>query len=210
VLSDALDLVLGRCCLGCGRSGPELCATCLAAERTRVRRLRVPWPRTVVAGDYAGLLRSLVLAYKQDGHRSLAHPLGLLLADACAAVLIHLGAPRASVVPVPGHHRPARGFDALVALTRAARRDLSARGLSVDVVPALRVTRPYTAAKELGRRERRAQLSGAFVASGRALTTGPILVVDDVITTGATVIEAARALNAAGVPVHAVVAVAAA
>ena len=213
MLSDVADLVLGRTCLSCGEIGSELCGPCLAALRGQVLVRDRP-PIIVAAGPYDGFLGSAVLAYKQDGHRSLSHPLGLLLADALATLALVAGTGHLTVVPVPGHRRPARGFDALGGIVGHAVDDLGRRGHSVSRVPALRQTRDYSAVKGLGRAERHRQVLGAMAVRPRTavgLTAhGPVVVVDDVITTGATCTEAVRALAAAGIAVAGIAAVAAA
>jgi predicted amidophosphoribosyltransferase len=215
VVSDAADLVLGRGCRVCNARGPELCRACLADLRVGPHvRTHLPGNRLALAATtYAGVGRAVVLAYKEDGHRSLAAPLGLLLADAVDDVLSDVGSRRTTLIPVPGHSRPRRGFDALGGIIRHARAELGRAGIEVDVVRTLRTRRDYPAAKALSREERLRHLSGAFTvthtfADGRP-ASGPLILVDDVITTGATVTEALRAMGSAGWAVHGIAAVAA-
>jgi predicted amidophosphoribosyltransferase len=209
MLRDVADLVLGRACLNCGSIGSDLCRACLVAVRgTALVRDRPP-PLVVAAGPYDGLLGTTVLAYKQGGHRSLAAPLGLLLGDAVTTSMRIIGTNRAVLVRIPGHRRPARGFDALGGLLREVARDLPRRGLTVIAVRGLRLDRDYTAAKALGRVDRQRQVVGAFRAEPRiARVRDPVIVVDDVITTGATIAEAVRALGSAGIRVTAAAALA--
>jgi ComF family protein len=141
---------------------------------------------------YQEPLRGLLLRWKYagDGHPGAALA-GLIAAEAPEPM--DLGWPDA-VVPVPasGRARRKRGFDQARVLGRALARELG----SVHLPGALRrrLKRPPQAT--LGGAERRRSLVGAFHAGGvfgRAL-----LLVDDVSTTGATLIESARALRAAG------------
>lgn len=217
-MRDVSDLVLGRACLVCCSPGPSLCSACLTSVRSRP-------PAPVFIGDrewgqhlrlhhsvaYRGLGRALILRYKEYGDRSLARPLGRLLADAVRAdPSYRMGELRAgiiTVVPIPAHRHARRGFDALGAVTRQAQRDLAAEGTAVRIVPALvpaRSTRQdHVPLKRLGRRERSRAVHLSLAADERALdliTDGPIVIVDDVVTTGATMLEAARALAAAGAP----------
>ena len=152
------------------------------------------------SATYSGTARRLVLSYK-DGQRSLAGPLGLLLADAVRAALDGLQAQGATLVPIPGHRRPGRGFDALAGIGNAAVRNLRAAGWEVVLVRALDLRSDYRPAKSMGRNDRLEALAGAFVASPRfpAPRPGaPLLVVDDVLTTGATLAQAIAALRSAG------------
>ncbi len=108
VVDAALDLVLGGACLGCGRPGRAVCPDCRAGLSDRA----VPaWPTPVpaglappwAAGEYAGLLRELVLAHKERRMVGLRPLIGDLLAAGVAASVPH----DAPVVLVPVPSRPA-------------------------------------------------------------------------------------------------------
>lgn len=159
------------------------------------------------AGDYVGVLRGAVLAYKERGRRDLAPVLGTALGRAVGrAVGRAAGRPTAVwLVPVPSR-RPvarARGGDHVRRLARVAVDHLGRHGVRAGVYRALRVVgRPRDSAG-LGARDRAANLAGVFaVAARRAPPAGVLLIlVDDVVTTGATLSEAARTLARAGLPV---------
>ena len=216
---DLLDLVLGRACIGCGVPGRTWCTGCLDACPRDLRVTPLPRARAqlVTATEYAGVAREAVVDYKEHGNRALAPMLGRLLADAVGAALAALAADRAVLVPVPGHRRPDRGFDALGGIVRHARAAASADGTRVDVVPALRLARDRGPIKTLGRAGRRSAVGGSMGMGSNAhcrrlhalaRAGAAVIVVDDVVTTGATVTEAVGTLAAAGQPVDAVAAVA--
>jgi predicted amidophosphoribosyltransferase len=166
----------------------------------------------MAAGEYAGALRALVVAHKERQALALARPLGEVLACVVrdlAAVAAPSGAPVA-LVPVPS--RPAvvrrRGHDPMLRTARVAAARLRRTGTAASVrrllVPAGRVADQAG----LDAEARAANLAGAFRARCRA-ADALLVVVDDVITTGATAREAQRALEAAGHRVAGVAAVAA-
>jgi ComF family protein len=200
VLADLLDLVLPRVCAGCQAPGAVLCrACCLALAAPRLHRpdpCPAGLPPLVAAAAYAGPVRAALLAHKEDGRLALARPLGRALAAAVAL----LGAPEAVLVPVPSARAAvrARGHDHARRLARAAGRSAPL------LVPARRVA-DQAGLSSAGRAE---NLRGALRAR-RPLEGLPVVVVDDVVTTGATLAEAARALRAAGADVRGAAVVAA-
>lgn len=208
-----LDLFTGSECAACGRPGRALCPDCARDLRASPR---VAWPtptppglaRPVAAAVYDGMVRRLVLAHKEHARWALARPLGELLAEAVAGAA-RPGA-RVAVVPVPSAPSVvrARGHDPLVRTARQAAASLRRRGVQATVVRALRVSsRPQDQAG-LGAQARAANLAGRFAARmpGRGRE---VVVVDDVLTTGATAREAQRALEAAGWSVAGIAVVAA-
>lgn len=207
MLAALADLVLPRCCAGCGVPGAMLCAACcalLAAPRVASPR-RFPWgfPPTVAAGSYAGPVRPAVVAFKERGRVELATPLGTALALAVAAVVGGVRGPVGPValVPLPSSAAAlrSRGRDHVRELTAVAVAELRTAGLMAEEVLLLRRTGRLRDSAGLSVAERRANLSGTFApATGLAVPPEAVLVlVDDVVTTGATVTEAAAVLTSA-------------
>jgi predicted amidophosphoribosyltransferase len=207
-----LDLFLGSRCAGCGGPGRALCRRCRGLLPTTASDA---WPsptppglaRPVATGEYAGLLQSLVLAHKEHGRFALAEPLGRLLATSVLALT-----PDAPVTLVPVPSLPSvvrtRGHDPLLRTTRAAAVVLRGHGLRAAVAPVLRVTGRPDDQAGLDAAARAANLAGRFRLRTGSPATGVVLC-DDVITTGATVREAQRALEAGGLPVLGIALVAA-
>jgi len=140
------------------------------------------------ASRYEGALREVIHAFKYEGRRSLANPLGGMVRNAGAVMLEGCD----SVVPVPLHpwRRMQRGFNQA--------RDL-ARHLDRPVVDALWRVRSTASQMALPADARRTNIRGAFICSPFARVEDRILVlVDDVRTTGATLDECAKVLLTAG------------
>lgn len=209
------DPLCRECCSAVERIEEPFCATCgmpwpsfEAAAPARPARCHVcatlppPFEYARAAGAYAGVLRDALHALKFGGARALARPLAALMLEQCGTLL---GPHVDALVPVPlaPARERERGFNqaALVAGHLAA-----ASGLPVKPgwLRRRRGTRPQT---ELTARERRANVAGAFVASPRVVGAHVVLI-DDIVTTGATSAECARALRAAGARAVGVLAVA--
>lgn len=209
ILDALLDLLLSCSCAGCdGPSGP-LCAPCLTLLSRRPHRCapRPGCPPVWAAGPYAGHLRRVLLAYKEGGSDALVGPLGERLSAAYTAS--GAVAPDTLLVPVPGRGPPR---DPRAPVTRLARACLARAGGTAagKVVPLLRHRGRSRRQAGLGRAERLSNRVGSFVADPprrgahtAAFGAGGVaaVVVDDVLTTGATVAEATRALRARGIKV---------
>ncbi len=202
-LADAWALVAPVDCAGCGVPDRALCAVCTTALRPSLRRAlldvdgrAVP----VVAGlAYEGVARAALLALKAEGRTELARPLAVPLRWAVA--LAWAGAGADVLVPVPGSRAGAaqRGF------TPAA---LLARRSGLVVTRGLRALDAGPQQKRLRLDERLAGQHPRFAARP-ALAGRRVVLIDDIVTSGATLRDAARALHAAGATVVGAAAVAA-
>ena len=200
------DLVLPRTCAGCGMPGRVLCPACAPAfARPRVATpRRVPWgfPPTVAAAAYAGPVRPAVVAFKDRGRAELARPLGAALGLAVAAVLSAVPEGPVLLVPVPSSRAAlrTRGRDHVRELAVAAVRELRAEGIRADVARILRRRGRVRDSAGLDAQQRRANLAGSFALRGALPGDVLTVLVDDVVTSGATLTEAAVALGGAGLP----------
>ncbi|MGW7548667.1 ComF family protein [Streptomyces sp. NPDC054770] len=222
---DLTDLVLPAECGGCGTPRTVLCAECRAALSGAVpRRVRpVPeppgLPAVYAAAPYTDEVRAALLAHKERGALALAGALGAALAGAVRAGLrdgrtVRIVAswsgtargagPAGPVLLVPVPSAPwavrARGHDPVRRIALAAAAELRRAGGSARVAPVLRHRRAVADQSGLNSRQRFANLAGALevTADGaRLLAGGRVVLVDDLVTTGATLAEAARAVREA-------------
>lgn len=198
VLAALLDLVLPRTCAGCAAPGGELCPACRgllgAPPLGRVRPTPCPagLPVTFALAAYTGDVTRILLAHKERGQLGLTRHLG----GALAAVVAAHGPGPYLLCPVPSSRRAVRrrGYDHAMRLARAAAQHLGGEAARL-LVPA----RAVADQSGLSTAQRARNLHGALRAVG--LPGLPVVVVDDVMTTGATLVEAARALRAQGHPV---------
>lgn len=215
----AADLVLGAACVGCGRPGVPMCIRC--ARTLRALPFRT-WPDPCPPGlppvwaltAYDDVVRAALVAHKESGVLALARPLGEALALAVLGLVASqpCGSAGLRLVPVPSHPATvrARGHDPLQRIAGETRRALVRAGMPARVTRSLRQRRRVADQAGLGASERSANLVGAFVARvPGARTGGQVCVVDDIVTTGATALEATRALTEAGHQVLGVAVVAA-
>lgn len=190
---DALAVLLPVECAGCGAWDRAVCADCRAALEPLVRSRDVGGLRVWAGLEYEGVARSVMLALKTqvrvDGAKALAPALARAVTAAAAAGR----GDGVELVAVPGTRAAyrRRGYDPVRLL-------ISRAGLGASRVFA--AAHPHRAQKELAVDERDRNLRGTFrlrtsVAGHR------ILLIDDVVTTGATLREAARVLREGGAEV---------
>jgi predicted amidophosphoribosyltransferase len=200
VLTALLDLVLPRTCSGCRAAGSGLCAPCRslldgpAIGFVRPDPCPSGLPPLTALTAYGGEVQRLLLSHKEKGRLQLTAPLGQGLA---VAVLVH-GRTPVVLCPVPSSPKAVRerGHDHAMRLAAAGARALRAQGIDATSVRMLWPARAVADQSGLTHAQRAVNLHGALRSVG-PLRSG-VVVVDDVVTTGATLVEATRALTAAG------------
>jgi ComF family protein len=201
LIDNILDFLFPPRCAGCRSRGALLCVGCRAACRfvpasvNREQHLRLDSPFLVsTAGAYIfeGALREAVHKLKYNRGKRMAVPLGDLLSQYLAAYPIAVDA----IVPVPLHsdRLRMRGYNQAELL---AQRLAQQSKLPLYATQLVRV-RHTSQQADLNRAQRRENVQSAFVWQSSAPPPRRILVIDDVLTTGATVEAAAQALHMAG------------
>jgi predicted amidophosphoribosyltransferase len=195
-LADALALVLPVACAGCDEPDIALCETCAEQLRPRVRR--DPDASVVWSGlSFEGVPARVVRALKEDGRTGLARHLAPALRAAVeAAVAAQSGLDDADapivIVPIPTSRAAfrRRGYRVVEVVARRA-------GLRcARLLTTARITADQ---RGLDRAARRSNVAHALVARGAEGRR--VVVIDDVVTTGATLEEAFRALRSGGAEV---------
>lgn len=212
VLKDLAALVWPVACVGCGAADRELCARCVAG-------LRDASPLTVTSelagvpayarGPYSGVLRRVIVAYKHGERTGFARLLGDQLTHPLTRAMAHA---RTHPLLIPAPSRAAqvrrRGFRHVEATLRAASKRVPDPATPVR---ALRSTRGRRGQVGLDAAARNANAARIAVREGfqRDLRGRDVILVDDIMTTGATVRAACGVLNQAGARVVAVAVLAA-
>lgn len=211
VLSSAVGLVLPLSCAGCSRPGPSICPSCRAElaglalpQLGTVAPSPIPpgWPGCTGTLRYAGVSARLMKSFKDGGRRDLTGPLARLLADSVGRAVTavpHMGLHQPILlVPIPSSPAAVRlrGDRPMLVLTR---RVATILGPAVAVAPALSMAHGTADQAGLDRAGRQTNLRSAMrVRQVERVQGRDCVLVDDVLTSGATLSEGQRALQAAG------------
>lgn len=200
VLHWLADCLFPPKCILCGRvlerEETDLCRQCrVAAPECPISRTKYPFLDSWLAlWHYEGLVRRSLLRYKFYNRRSYADAYGRLLA------MKLLKEERADFdiltwIPISAKRLRKRGFDQVELLAQKVGQELG-----VTPVPTLRKVRHNRPQSGItGHAQRRANVLGAYVALEPARLEGKrVLLLDDILTTGATAGECARVLLTAG------------
>jgi ComF family protein len=204
-MASLLDIVLPPACSACGASGELLCGRCVAAFAAPSRpedRFVAP-DAGIVLGDalilaiaafaHTGPLRRALQALKYTGVSRIAPTLASA-AEPALRTLLRLSGP-AVLVPVPVHRQRQRerGYNQAELIARAL-----GRATGLETRELLERTRPTTKQHRLDRAARLANLRNAFATVGLRAPPHTVILVDDIVTTTATLEACASVLVAAG------------
>ncbi|OIP85563.1 hypothetical protein COV88_03150 [Candidatus Saccharibacteria bacterium CG11_big_fil_rev_8_21_14_0_20_41_19] len=206
MIDKALSLIAPHHCCGCDKIGCLLCGdckynitsepkmVCVACDRPTgamwlCSSCRMPYERAWVVGERSGILQRLVGLYKFERAKAAYRSLGNLL----VGVLPELP-PETIIVPVPttSSRIRERGYDHMLLIAKYVAR---ARGLKCQQLVQRQTN---TKQRQASAKTRIAQAKMAFVVNEKLDPTIPYLLIDDVITTGATIRYAVKALRDAG------------
>jgi len=221
-LAATMELVLPTICGGCGATGTTWCSACTqdaaheafpeGARKVCPTPCPEGYPPTWAASTYAVAARAALVAFKDSDRRDLTavlapmlsgSMLGALAGDPRLRAVLASGNGPVFVIPVPSSPAAVRrrGDAPLELLTGAAIRQTGLSERDLMFAPALRLRRRVADQAGLDHRQRADNLERAIGVRPRwqvSIQGVTVLLVDDVLTTGATIVEAARALRAAG------------
>lgn len=185
---DALAILSPVECAGCGADDRGLCAACLQHLQAAVTPRGVGELAVFTALRYEGVPRRVILALKEQGRTDTARALAVPFDAALRRALEQDPSAELALVPSGRTAWRRRGYDPVRLLVRRTGR---------RPVPLLAAAGEGAAQKTLGAWAREANRQGAFVAT-RRLDGRRFVIVDDVLTSGSTMRDAARAIRAAG------------
>jgi len=194
-----LDLFFPKKCVGCGKEGIWLCQECLEnilKEEATPLRLVGKLDGLVIGASFKGVLREAIHAFKYEGVKELALPLAQIIVER----LTRFDFPflESVLIPVPlfKKKQASRGFNQATLLARVLQTELELTLLEDRLIKVKNT--PSQTTLEPG--ERKKMVKGVFCWQGaqEEIQGKTVFLVDDVITTGATLNECAKVLKRTG------------
>ena len=200
MLSPLKDLLFPIHCFGCKAFGIEICSKCRKYWNPHFYLQTIDGLTVYSAIRYSPVARSILLGSKENSLK-IADELIISALLNCLHRLPTQILRNAVLMPVPGSRRAIRkrGRDFIFELTN----ELSRRS-GVPAIPGIKINRRLLDQSGLNASDRKRNIHGAFEIDGISPKSfkGEILLVDDLVTTGATLLEAKRALNSGGISVN--------
>ncbi len=186
-MREIFQLLFPEGCAGCFKSGEAFCPSCSQEWKSTIRT-SIDGIDVTASALYSTSVAHIVLSAKEDNNRQSR----MILAEAISR---HID-PRSTLIPIPSSTAAnrRRGYDHALLLTEAVAGLTSCR-----VWPALRANRRVKDQSGLSPAERFSNLHGAYSFHDGNAPRGSIVLIDDLVTTGASLREASRALHSAGI-----------
>jgi ComF family protein len=189
-----LQMLFETRCAGCGAAGAPLCRTCrfaLVARHPSARAVAGPAGHEVfAAAPFTGRVRSVLLGFKYANRRAVAGHLAGLLVNRLVTAGVAGGVDVVTWAPTSARRRRERGFDQAELVARQVARQLGR--------PCRRLLEREPGAEPQTGRDRAGRMHGPVFRARPLAPAGTVLLVDDVVTTGATLRAASAALRRAG------------
>jgi predicted amidophosphoribosyltransferase len=195
------SLVFDSSCIICGSGKLEFCVTCQAQWRSNPRQITGESFKVFSSISYNEVARSVVLTAKENSlnaaRRLITREIKLTIERLC---LSERKLPReVLLVPIPSSERAKRrrGGDFILEISRAISAELNQELDEIRFASRslLHMNRKILDQTKLTQSQRESNLSGAFKVAPDFFTVTPIVIIDDVVTTGSTLREAVRALK---------------
>lgn len=191
---DLLDLLLPTKCVLCSALGSPICSNCRPKIITKSRVVTRGHLQGVAVSEYGAVEHDLLKSFKEKGQTGVLSVLAAALATPLSQAAENVG--DALLVPMPSSRANylKRGYEPAKLMARKAN---ALAGYPCRVVSALSFQRVVEDQAGLNARARHSNLAGSMSAN-RAVNGRHVILFDDIVTTGATILEGARAVSKSG------------
>jgi len=207
-ITSLKELVYPVICLSCSSLGMKICSKCLLMWRVKPIKSYVQKYPLYFSADYNKFTGSIILAAKESANKDAID----LLASSIARLImlaikdLYIYSPIV-LTPIPSQYSAnrRRGRDHIEDLTKVVINKLQASDVFAVYLPLLTPAKKIQDQSNLNSQQRKANMHQAFLTRPSEISIGGLILIDDLVTTGASILEGIRALNEAKITVNAVV-----
>lgn len=207
-IASLKELIYPVVCIGCYSAGIRLCPKCLFMWRINPVKSNIGKYPLYYSADYNEFTGSVILAAKESANRDAIDLLASSITSSIVLAIKNLNIYQPiELITVPSQYTAnrRRGRDHIKELAKVVIGKLEAIGITAFHLPLLIPFKKIQDQSKLNSQQRKANMYQAFLVRKSEISIGGVVLIDDLVTTGASILEGIRALHEAKITINAVV-----
>jgi predicted amidophosphoribosyltransferase len=203
-LKSLKELVFTKLCISCAAPGYWLCPSCLSAWNTSVKKNSIDGKPIYFKSDYTSKTASVILAAKEGNDLNAIALLASAISQSIAFSIADLRLSEViTLITIPSAPSAIRrrGQDHINTLAKYVQRDLQQKSITAYYAPILFQKKSIRDQSQLSSQQRMENTKGKFAVKSCEIPQGAVYLIDDLITTGASMLEGVRALSEAKITI---------
>ena len=202
------ELIYPNICLCCGKTGVKICHNCSKYWLANPNKSKVENNCLFFVTTYDETTSPIILAAKESGNREAVKLIARSITNSISFAILNLGiAQPINLVTIPSQLSAIRrrGRDHIKDLVQEVITQLNMQNIDAGYLPILKPIKKIKDQSDLNGLQRKENMSHAFIVKTSPISQSAVIVIDDLVTTGASILEGVRALSEAKITVDAVV-----
>ncbi len=202
------ELIYPSICLCCGKTGVKICHNCSKYWLANPNKSKVESNCLFFVTTYDETTSPIILAAKESGNREAIKLIARSIASSISFAILNLGiAQPINLVTIPSQLSAIRrrGRDHIKDLVQEVITQLHNQNIDANYLPILKPIKKIKDQSDLNGLQRKENMSQAFIVKSSPISQSAVILIDDLVTTGASIHEGVRALSEAKITVDAVV-----
>ena len=202
------ELIYPNICISCGKTGVKICLNCSKCWLANPNKSKVEDNYLFFVTKYDETTSPIILAAKESGNREAVKLIARSIASSISFAILNLGiAQPVNLVTIPSQLSAIRrrGRDHINDLAQEVIIQLNQQNIDAICLPILKPIKKIKDQSDLNGLQRKENMSHAFIVKNSPISQSAVILIDDLVTTGASIQEGVRALTEAKITVDAVV-----
>lgn len=202
------ELIYPEICLCCGKTGAKICDSCSRYWLAKPNRSKVENIWLFFVATYDEATSQVILAAKEAGNKDAVRLIARSIASSVSFAIVNLGISQPiNLVTIPSQLSAIRrrGRDHIKDLAQEVIIQLNQQDINAICLPILKPIKKIKDQSDLNGLQRKENMNHAFTVKSSPISQSTVILIDDLVTTGASIQEGVRALSEAKITVDAVV-----